>query len=215
MRTWLRPSVETSSMIERRVITGGVLLLATLVTSTGCVRRTIEITSTPTDALVWVNSRELGRTPLSFEFTYEGQYDIRLHQVGYQPLVTSASTDPPLWDLPGPDFIAEIAPFEIDRTIRWHFDLMVDEFAPEALRSRALAMQSELEAWEAASPEAASKDETPVDPKLRAPMIENESLIGPPSPFGRPSLPPDTAPGEAPVRPPELYPKGDGIQPSV
>ncbi|MCH2145418.1 MAG: PEGA domain-containing protein [Phycisphaerales bacterium] len=194
-------------MIERRTITCGLLLLGGLPLATGCVRRTIEITSTPTEALVWVNAREMGRTPVSFEFTYEGQYDIRLQHDGYQPLVTSASTDPPIWDLPGPDFVAEILPFEIDRTVQWHFDLLVAEHDPGAIHDRALVMQGMLSDWKQA-PDGTVPDAAGTDVP-----IEDQGLIGPPVPFGRPSLPPDTAPGEAPVRPPELYPRSDGIQP--
>ena len=194
-------------MIERRTITCGLLLLGGLPLATGCVRRTIEITSTPTEALVWVNAREMGRTPVSFEFTYEGRYDVRLQHDGYQPLVTSASTDPPIWDLPGPDFIAEVLPFEIDRTLQWHFDLLVDDYDPEAIHDRALVMQGRLADWKQAPAGAVP------DPERTDTPIEDQGLIGPPAPFGRPALPPDTAPGEAPVRPPELYPRGDGIQP--
>ena len=181
------------------------------VAATGCVRRTIEITSTPTEALVWVNSREVGRTPLSFEFTYDGQYDVRLQHDGYQPLVTSAATDPPLWDLPGFDFVAEIAPFRIDRTVRWHFDLELESMDSERRLERATAMRAELDAWDRRDP----GTEVMRDAERAAPgmPIEGGALMGPPAPFGKPTLPPDTAPAEAPVRPPELYPQGVGDQP--
>ena len=196
-------------MIEHRMLHRGLVPLVGVSLLTGCVRRTIEITSTPTEALVWVNSREMGRTPLSFEFTYEGAYDIRLQRDGYQPLATSASTDPPIWDLPGPDFVAEILPLEFDRTVRWHFELERDEFDQDAIQDRARSMQARLERWRQ-SPETASRGTG--GPPATEP-IEDQGLMGPPAPFGRPALPPETAPGEAPVRPPELYPGGDGIQP--
>lgn len=186
----------------RRIV--GWLLAGTVLAGVGCVRRTIEITSTPPDALVWVNTREVGRTPVTFEFTFDGVYDVRLRRDGFAPLVTSASTDPPLWDLPGFDFLAEIMPLEFERSVHWHFDLEPIVIDPAARIQRAGKLRSELDAWDSA-PLSVSRDE--------AGSGNAEELAGPPSPFGRPSLPPDTAPGEAPVRPPELYPSGSGIQP--
>ncbi len=38
----------------------------------GCVQRTITITSDPPGALVWLNDREIGRTPLDVNFVYYG-----------------------------------------------------------------------------------------------------------------------------------------------
>lgn len=183
---------------------GGWFLAGTVLAGVGCVRRTIEISSTPPDALVWVNSREVGRTPVTFEFTFDGVYDVRLRRDGYAPLVTSASTDPPLWDLPGIDFLAEITPLEFKRTVHWHFDLEPIEIDPAARIERANHLRAQLEKW----------DSAPLSvPSGVAGSSSEEGFIGPPSPFGRPALPPDTSPGEAPVRPPELYPSGGGIQP--
>ena len=51
-----------------------------------CVRRTIEITSEPEGALVWLNDREVGRTPCSIEFTHYGRYDVRLRRDGFEPI---------------------------------------------------------------------------------------------------------------------------------
>ena len=126
---------------------GGWFLAGTVLAGVGCVRRTIEISSTPPDALVWVNSREVGRTPVTFEFTFDGVYDVRLRRDGYAPLVTSASTDPPLWDLPGIDFLAEITPLEFKRTVHWHFDLEPIEIDPAARIERANHLRAQLEKW--------------------------------------------------------------------
>ena len=211
MRTWHPPSVEMNSMTDSRRSLPCLVLAGLILSAPGCVRRTIEITSTPTEALVWVNSREVGRTPLSFEFRYDGQYDVRLHHEGYQPMVTSAATDPPLWDLPGPDFIAEIAPFRIDRTVRWHFDLEPETMDDGLRIGRAEQMRVRLDEWDARDP----AGRTIKDAETDAPSmpLEDGDLMGPPATFGRPALPPDTAPAEAPVRPPELYPQGGGVQP--
>ena len=98
-------------------------LAAGLVPLAGCVRRTIEITSTPSDALVWVNHAEVGRTPFSFEFTHDGVYDVRIYHEDCIPLATHASTEVPVWDLPGFDVVAELAPTSFERVVEWHFEL--------------------------------------------------------------------------------------------
>ena len=56
---------------------------------TGCVRRTISIVSNPPGALVWLNDREVGRTPIEVEFLYYGTYDVRIVKDGYEPLITT------------------------------------------------------------------------------------------------------------------------------
>jgi hypothetical protein len=173
-----------------------VSLCGLILVSSGCVRRKATITSTPSEALVWVNSQEVGRTPLVFEFTYDGTYDIRLIHDDCVALSTSASTDPPVWDLPGIDFFAEIMPVEFTREVTWHFDLETSSLDPQKRLEAARAMRAKLEAPE---------------PKWISSRVESESssnTTDPISPIGSPSLPPDT-PAEVPeVTPTELYPLG-------
>lgn len=61
-----------------------VALIAMLpaVFSSGCVRRTITITSEPSGALVHLNDTEIGRTPVTVGFTHYGVYDVRLSHEG-------------------------------------------------------------------------------------------------------------------------------------
>ena len=91
--------------------------------SVGCqgVQRSLEITSQPSGALVHVNDVEVGRTPVSVPFTHYGTYDVRVAAEGYRPLWTQAEAKVPLWDLPGPDLVAEAVGGE--STVQWHFDL--------------------------------------------------------------------------------------------
>ena len=60
-----------------------IIVLFTFSLFAGCVKRTISISSNPSGALVWVNDREVGRTPVEFEFLYYGEYDLRLERDGY------------------------------------------------------------------------------------------------------------------------------------
>lgn len=193
-------------MIDR--MTPGLLSRVLLLTSlcvvfllfSGCVRRKVTITSTPSEALVWVNSQEVGRTPLVFDFTYDGTYDIRLIHEDCVALSTSASTDPPVWDLPGIDFFAEIMPVEFKREVAWHFELETATLDPQKRLEAARAMRAMLDAPEPGW----------VSSKVESEATSNET--DPISSIGSPSLPPET-PADVPVvDPPELYPSGGGPQ---
>ena len=187
-----------SDLLLRVVVLVSLCVLIPL--ATGCVRRKVAITSTPSEALVWVNSQEVGRTPLVFEFTYDGTYDVRLIHDDCVALSTSASTDPPVWDLPGIDFFAEIMPIEFTREVAWHFDLEAATLDPRKRLVAARAMRAKIEAPE---------------PDWISTSVESESAsseVDPIDPIGSPSLPPDT-PAEVPeVDPPQLYPPGEGPQ---
>lgn len=123
-----------------------VLLLATAcVMTTGCVRRTLRISSAPSGALVWINHREVGRTPLEVDFTYYGNYDVQLSLEGREPMLTTADADPPLWDTIGMDLLFEVAPFESQSVVEWHFDLEPRDDNLDALVERARSLRFEAE----------------------------------------------------------------------
>ena len=116
----------------------GVLLLS------GCVERTITVTSEPAGSLVFLNDEEVGRTPLTVPFTYYGTYDVRMEHDGYHPLWTKQSASPPWWEYPGPDLVAEMIP-DVKTRQNWHFKL---EPSPdpnvETLIDRAKQMRSTI-----------------------------------------------------------------------
>ena len=55
---------------------GGTLVLV------GCVQRIISVTSQPSEALVYLNDEEIGRTPISVPHLFHGVYDVRLEHDG-------------------------------------------------------------------------------------------------------------------------------------
>ncbi|MSQ90867.1 MAG: PEGA domain-containing protein [Phycisphaerales bacterium] len=105
----------------------GLLLIALLALVTaatiGCVRRTIAITSTPSQALVYVNDREVGRTPCEVEFLFYGEYDVRLKLDGYESVVGSGTASAPMWDFIGADLLSEVAPVNLESRVEWNFEL--------------------------------------------------------------------------------------------
>ncbi|MCZ6835566.1 MAG: PEGA domain-containing protein [Planctomycetota bacterium] len=121
-----------------------ILALFMLTTLSGCVRRTITIKSDPPGALVWLNDREVGRTPVDVEFLYYGTYDVRLVKDGYEPLMTSGKADAPLWDVVGFDLVSELLPMDLHSQIEWNYDLepLIDDEA--GLIERAKDLRSKV-----------------------------------------------------------------------
>jgi hypothetical protein len=88
-----------------------VLALAAVAGLGGCLEREMTITSQPPGALVYVSDVEVGRTPVTFPFTWYGDYDIILRLDGYQTLKTHAQINPPPQEVPPLDLFCEIAPW--------------------------------------------------------------------------------------------------------
>ena len=113
---------------------------------TGCVRRTISIVSNPPGALVWLNDREVGRTPIEVEFLYYGTYDVRIVKDGYEPLITFGRADAPLWDMVGIDLAAELLPLELHSRIEWIYQLEPAMFDEPGLIQRARDLRAQVDA---------------------------------------------------------------------
>ena len=83
----------------------------------GCVERILTVDSNPGGALVEINppgaSSEVGRTPVSFDFTWYGVYGINLRREGYQTLKTKANVIAPLYEWVPLDLISELLPIPL------------------------------------------------------------------------------------------------------
>lgn len=120
------------------------LAVAMIATSTACVRRTIAITSTPSEALVFVNDREVGRTPCEVEFQFYGEYDVRLRHDGYEPVIGSGMASAPLWDFIGADLVCEMIPAQLESKVSWHFDMIPADHDHARLFARALDLRKSV-----------------------------------------------------------------------
>jgi hypothetical protein len=128
-----------------------ILIVILMGAVTGCVRRTITVSSDPSGALVWLNGREVGRTPVTVDFTYYGTYDVQLQAEGYEPLVTTGQANPPWWDQVPLDFFAEITPGEKNSRIEWHYQLAAMKTDRNALIERARDLRQQIPATQPAS----------------------------------------------------------------
>jgi hypothetical protein len=118
--------------------------LALALATTGCVRRTIEISTTPEGALVWVNGREVGRTPLSVDFTHYGTYDLMIKKKGWEPIIDAKTTPVPILDSAGLDLIVEILPVDVHHVVKWHIDMERRDGSRRALLKRANELRASL-----------------------------------------------------------------------
>lgn len=78
-----------------------------VLTFSGCVERIMKIDSDPQGARVFVNDEEIGVTPVQLSFLWYGDYDIMLRKAGYETLKTSCRIDPPWYQYPPIDLVAE------------------------------------------------------------------------------------------------------------
>lgn len=122
------------------------LVVATWTTG-ACVRRTITITTEPPGALVFLNDQEVGRSEVSTDFLWYGDYGVTVRKKGYATLKTNWKIDPPWYQRMPIDFVAEVLwPGHIHDTHSRHFVLeeqvipSTDELAARALSTRALAV---------------------------------------------------------------------------
>ncbi len=81
--------------------------LALVATGSGCVRRRMTIRSNPPGAVVFVDERRIGVTPVSTSFTYYGTREVQLVKDGYETVTEKHKFKTPWYQFPVVDFFAE------------------------------------------------------------------------------------------------------------
>lgn len=119
-------------MRNSAILACGCLSLAIAAATAGCVRRTMTINTEPQGASVWLNDEEIGRTPVSVDFQWYGDYDVVARLAEYETLRTHQQINAPWYQTPGIDFVAEVLyPGWIVDARELHFEL-----SPESLPTR-------------------------------------------------------------------------------
>jgi hypothetical protein len=115
------------------------LVLAACGLDSGCVLRRMTIRSNPPGALVYVDDYEIGVTPVSTDFIYYGQRNIRLVKDGYETLSVMQTVPPPWYQIPPLDFVAEnLVPGEIRDQRTFSYQMTPQSVVPtDQLLSRA------------------------------------------------------------------------------
>ena len=103
-------SVSSGLIMTRRTIQLNEVLLALALAAvlTGCVRRTMTIRTEPSGALIYLNDEEVGRSDLTTDFTWYGDYDVVIRKEGYKTLATNWQVPRPWYEIPPIDFFVEV-----------------------------------------------------------------------------------------------------------
>lgn len=88
--------------------TAATVAVVVIAGATGCVRRTMTITTAPPQALVFINDQDVGRSTVTTDFLWYGDYDIIIRKKGYKTLKTHWQIDAPWYQRIPLDFLAEV-----------------------------------------------------------------------------------------------------------
>jgi hypothetical protein len=91
------------------------------------VRRSLTIRSEPPDALVYVNDQLLGKTPVTYDFTWYGWHRVILRKDGYQRVDDRRQLRAPVYLWIPLDLVMELLPFPIRDTRTWDYTLAPSE----------------------------------------------------------------------------------------
>ncbi len=107
----------------------------------GCVYRQLVISTPPEQAgaIVQVNGKTVGATPVDVPFDYYGDQHITLMRDGYQTLTVIQPVPAPWYEYFPLDFVSEhLIPFPIRDTRRLHYNLeKLRDVTPEEIKSQA------------------------------------------------------------------------------
>ncbi len=136
-----------SSKFEKGIALLGLTVL--IGCSVACVRRTITITTDPPNARVFLNDQEIGRSEVTTDFLWYGDYGVTIRQEDYETLQTNWPIKAPWYQWVPFDFFTEVLwPGQLhDRHTR-HFVLepakvpSQDELISRAAQTRDRALET-------------------------------------------------------------------------
>jgi hypothetical protein len=179
------------------------LIVVLLIASTlcGCVRRRMTVISNPPGATVYLDGKEIGRTPFSTNFDHYGKREFRVVKQGYETKTELKPVRSPWYQWVGLDFVSEVVlPGKLTDHKYYEFDLQPDRIAPgpeivaraEEFRQTAHAdgvPRVGGSAIAAPSAQVGSIDAgTPTIPVPNfAPIVPSEIILTPPSPPPNPN----------------------------
>lgn len=119
-------------------------MLLALLGGVGCVEREWTLRTNPPGAVAYVSNVEVGRTPVTIDFTWYGDYDVVFRLDGYETLKTSVNLRPPWYEYPGADFFSEVAPWTYeDKRETLHTLRKLQPPTEEELKQRAEELRRE------------------------------------------------------------------------
>lgn len=101
----LAPSASRLTLSARRASAAACAALVLL--AAGCMQRRMTIVSNPPGATCFVDGVQIGKTPVSHDFTYYGTREIRLVRDGYETLTVLQPMSTPWYQVPPLDFFSD------------------------------------------------------------------------------------------------------------
>ena len=98
------------------------VVLAAVCFCAGCVERKLTIVTEPPDALVALNDEEIGTSPVTVGFEWNGDFAVQISKDGYKTLKTHQNLKRPLKDRFPVDLFADMFTTKID-AYTWNFKL--------------------------------------------------------------------------------------------
>ena len=80
----------------------------------GCVKRNLYIKSDPAGATVYFNEKEVGETPLDYDFMWYALHRVKLEKEGFEPIEEFISIRTPLYLWLPLDLIIHLIPFTFE-----------------------------------------------------------------------------------------------------
>lgn len=186
--------------------------LAAAVLSGGCVQRRLTIRSNPPGALVYIDNYQIGTTPVSTDFIYYGEREIRLVKDGYETLVVRQKIPAPWYQWPPLDFFSEnLVPAEIrdERTLAYQMSPR-QTVQTQELKARAEQLRQDGLREPYALPIASQAPAPSPGNTLPAPMttdpLQTPPMGDPPAQAYPPQWFPGTTSQPAPLQPGNLPP---------
>jgi hypothetical protein len=131
-------------MLSKKSYFGIVILVLSVLLLTGCVERRLTVVTEPSEAIVWLNDEEIGTTPVTVNFNWYGDYNVRIEKSGYEIVNTHRVLERPMRDRFPLDLFAELWPKKYEDTYTWTFELEPYQAIPSAdLIEAAAEMQQE------------------------------------------------------------------------
>lgn len=97
----------------------------------GCVRRKMTVRSNPPGATVYLDGKEIGRTPCSTNFDHYGKREFRIVKQGYETKTELKPVRSPWYQWVGIDFVSEVLlPGKLTDHKYYEFDLQPERIEP-------------------------------------------------------------------------------------
>lgn len=120
-------------------------MIAIILTLSGCVSRRMMVMSDPPGALVLLEGKEIGTTPVSVDFTYYGTRELTLIKDGYETLTVQQKVPTPWYQMPVVEFFADnFTPGHITDRHQFRYAMQPQRIVPNSeLQRRAEMLRGE------------------------------------------------------------------------